>query len=557
MRFAESSKGFIQSIIKNSPQNEKELLRAKKLFARTCSDGVLANIDLLHAYRKLVEEGEIDKNPSLEKLLRRRHVRSQSGVSVVSILTKPYPCRGGCVYCPTEIKEGKLSMPKSYLSNEPAAMRAALNHFDPFLQVQNRLSSLIVTGHAPSKVEIIVIGGTFSFLPRRYATRFLAKTYTALNTEISMDDIKTVGKKGLFRVIAFSQKPEQKDSLQTAMNHNETAAHRCVGLTLETRPDTITPDEIRYFRRLGCTRVEMGVQTLDDVIQKKTQRGHTTKDVVLATRLLKDVGIKIAYHLMPNLPGSTPKKDIQQAQQVFADSRFRPDLIKFYPCIVTEEAELAQWWRKGLYTPYDEKTLSKILLESKKAVPKYCRITRLIRDIPAESILAGSKVSNLRQILAEQIKKEQWKCQCIRCREIRDEEYEKKNVQLCRFNYDASEGKEVFLSFEETKKDKLLALLRLRLPSSVLKGERHFIRALQGAAIIREVHTYGEQVDIGSSEGEVQHRGFGRKMLEEAERIAIKEWNLKKIAVIAGVGVRKYYEKFGYKEEGTYMVKRV
>lgn len=547
---------FVLSLLLDLPEGEKEMWQRKKSFAGAQKCRMLTNIELLDSYRTLLTTGKIEHSEAAEKLLRRRGVRSESGVSVITLLTKPYPCPGKCVYCPTEYREGKMLMPKSYLSNEPAAMRALLNQFDPYFQVRNRLASLVATGHHPSKVELIVIGGTFSFLPQRYATNYLRQMYGALNESIANETIDTGTEKGLFRVVHRKQKPKF-GSLAEEIEKNETAPHRCVGLTLETRPDYITENELKYFRKVGCTRVELGVQTLDDEISKLTKRGHMAADVAKATQLLKDAGFKVAFHLMPNLPGSTPEKDIAQAKEMFENEAYKPDLLKIYPCSVTKEAELYEWWRAGKFTPYDDETLAETLCEMKRFVPRYCRITRLIRDIPAESIMAGSTVTNLRQLLEKRLVEKGISCQCIRCREIREVEFIATDGALHRLDFDASGGKEVFLSFDDPVSDKLIALLRLRLPSQVVEKKRHFIRALQGAAIIREVHTYGEQSSVGSGKGKSQHLGFGARLIAEAERIAREEWKVKKLAVIAGVGVREYYRRLGYEENGTYMVKKL
>ena len=542
---------FIRRLSKNTNDDfftEKNFYKLKNEFSSEFTVSNLRNIDLIEAYRELISSGEIEKNTKLERLISRRKIRSESGVSVITCLTKPFACPGKCVYCPTE-----PNMPKSYLSNQPAAMRAVLNKFDPFNQVQNRLSSLMVTGHDPSKVEIIIIGGTWSFLPQDYQEEFIQDVYNGLNQKIDKNDIDKTG--NFFKVPTIEK--HENLSLEEALLKNETADHRCVGMTLETRPDFITVDEVKRFRKYGCTRVELGVQSLDDKVQEITKRGHNTETVRKATQLLRDAGFKIAYHLMPGLPGSNLEKDMKTVRDAFTDPDFLPDLVKFYPCMVTKFSELEEIWKAGNFTALTDEDLKPLLLEMKKLVPRYTRITRLIRDIPSESITAGCKTINLRQLIHNDMKKKNILCNCIRCREIKADEILEKNIEMKRLNYKANHGDEIFLTFDETEKDKLISLLRLRIPSQYFTKEKHFLEELEGCALIREIHTYGLHTIVGDSTGNSQHFGFGRKLLAEAERIAKDEYGMKKMAVIAGTGVREYYRKFGYELEGTYMVKNL
>ena len=539
---------LINTLKENKNLSEKEFAKLKNQFSKENGIPNVKNIDLIESYRNLVLQKKIKKNTVLEHLISRRKIRSLSGVSVITCLTKPFPCPGQCIYCPTE-----PNMPKSYLSNQPAAMRAVLNKFDAFNQVQNRLASLMVTGHEPSKVEIIIIGGTWSFLPKVYQNSYIKNIYNGLNQKIFKKNMRSYG--------AFVKIPKidqtENETLSIAMKKNETSVHRCVGLTLETRPDFITIEEIKRFRKFGCTRVEIGVQSLDDKVQEITKRGHNTETVINATKLLKDAGFKITYHLMPGLPGSTVKKDILALKKTFTNSDFLPDWIKIYPCTITKYSELATMYKEKKFSPYTEKELTPILIEMMKIIPRYCRVTRLLRDIPSESIVAGCKTINLRQIVEKEMKTKNIRCEDIRQREIKNDRVDIKNIELRRLNYKASGGDEIFLTYDEKTNDKLISLLRLRIPSQYFSKEKHFIHELEGCALIREVHTYGIHSSVGKNDSNAQHFGFGKKLIKEAERITLKEYKLNKVAVIAGVGVREYYKKFGYVLVGSYMVKEL
>ena len=538
---------LLREFIADIPKSPKSLEKQKLAFSARERVATISGRDLI----AVAQKKGIEIPPALEVLLRKRAVRTISGVSPIGILTKPYPCPGACVYCPTESR-----MPKSYLSSQPAAARALRNKFHPYQQVKNRLLALKESGHPTSKLEIIVMGGTWSFLPKRYQSWYIRQCFEAANS------FKTY-------------------SLVEAQKINEMADQRIIGLTLETRPDYINEEELVRMRKLGCTRVEMGVQTLDDQVQFITRRGHTRKEVIRATRLLKDFGFKICYHLMPGLPGSTPEKDLVWMREVVENPDFQPDFIKIYPCVVLDNSELKKWWEKGEFKAIEEKDLMKLLLQFKQHVPPWVRIMRLMRDIPASEVQSGVTLSNLRQVMRDQpqhsnfnqsleqnvknkdqkekLQIDSWPCKCIRCREIGFAVL-KGDIELCkpvlkRRDYSASEGMEVFLSFESEDEKMLYALLRLRKPSALWFSQ--FQSVLKDAALIREVHSYGHEISVGGAEGIGQHRGLGKRLIEEAERIAREEWGMKKITIIAGVGTREYYRKLGYKLRSTYMVKNL
>ncbi len=518
-----------------------------------------SNIKILNTYRQLVKDNKISPNANLKYLLKKQKTRTLSGIASVSVLTKPYPCPGNCIYCPSE-----KNMPKSYLSNEPAVMRAVLTYFDPQKQIQARLDSLHLTGHPTDKIELIVMGGSFNYLPRKYQEQFIARCFQACNRHKfslrsysgNKNSVQKV--KNILNSHPDFDLPADNIDLEQEKTANEKSAHRIVGLTLETRPDLISEKEIIWMRRLGCTRVELGVQNVDDKILRFNHRGHLVQEIILATRLLKDAGFKINYHLMPNLPGSNLAKDLKMFKTVFSDQNFQPDMIKIYPCVLTRDSELIKLYRSGKYQPYTDQELIKLLIEIKKITPAYIRIMRLGRDIPADDIIAGNKLSNIRQILQAEMKKDDSKCRCIRCREIKDHKYLPGNIKLRRFGYPASNGQEIFLSYEDEKNDKLLAFLRLRIPSRRDAKKTHFINVLSDCALIREVHSYGQLLKISEhTKNAAQHQGYGKKLIKAAEKIAKEEFSYKKMAVISGVGVRDYYLKLGYKLQDEYVVKEI
>jgi len=473
-----------------------------------------------------LKKQNLKPSEKIENLLRTRPIRSLSGIVNVSVLTKPYPCPGKCLYCPIE-----KGIPKSYLSGEPAVERAKRLNYDPYLQVKSRIEMLKAEGHPTDKIEMRIIGGTWSFYPKRYQNWFIKKCFDSCNEKEGKDLAKT-------------------------QKLNEKVKHRIIGLSIETRPDFIDEKEIKNLRKLGITKVELGVQTLDDKILKLNLRGHLVKEVVLATKILKNSGFKVSYQMMLNLPGSSPKKDIKIFRELFSAPNFKPDLLKIYPCALVKEAPLYKWYLKGKYKPYSQKTLINILKEIKKEIPHWVRIERITRDIPAPKIISGpTKISNLRQIIKKELEKEGKKCRCIRCREIKASYNPKEKVYLFREDYNASEGKEIFLSFEDKKRERLYSLLKLRVTEN---SSLPIFPVLKDSAIIREVHTYGQQIPVsGQYKISPQHKGLGKKLIKEAEKITKREFGLNKIAVISGVGVRDYWRKLDYKLKETYMIKEL
>lgn len=511
---------LLEQIVRTRPQTSTELRKLKTRVAAETRGRLIRNDALLVRYRDEVARGARTADAALERVLTLNGIRSQSGIATVTVITEPFACPGRCVYCPTEARA-----PKSYLTNEPAVMRALRNDYDPYRQTLARLEALRETGHPVDKIELIIKGGTWSYYPDLYQRTFIQRCFDAANGADS-------------------------PSLAEAQRRNETAASRMIGVTIETRPDYVTREELIRLRELGVTRVEIGVQSLEDDVLELIIRDHGTEAIRRATRLLKDAGFKVAYHLMPNLPGATPESDAETARLTFTDPAYQPDTLKLYPCVVIESAELHDWWQEGRYTPYDDDTLVELLIRIKQLVPPHVRIERVIRDIPSTSIRAGCLVTNLREEAQKRMAQRGLACRCIRCRQVRDDAGGA--FELIRRDYDASGGREVFLSFEDPGTDRLASLLRLRLPS----GDAPAFGALQGAALIRELHSYGRHLPLREhDENAVQHHGFGRRLMAEAERIASEEFGCARMAVIAGIGVREYYRRAGYEEQDTYMVK--
>lgn len=506
---------ILRDFTKISPKN---LNSFRKNWAQNYPD-TPKNSQILEVYRDLVASGDITKTAWLEKMLTTRKIRSLSGVTPFAVMTGPFTCPGQCTFCPLEV-----GMPRSYLSDEPAAQRALSVNFDPFLQVKNRLDQLEKTGHSVDKIELIVVGGTFSAYPDQYKREFFLGMYNAINNKVSKD-------------------------LQSAQQINEVGKKRIVGISIETRPDWIDEKEIRLLRELGVTRLQVGVQALDGKILKRVKRGHSIRPIGKATLMLKNAGFKVCYHFMPNLPGSNPKKDVAMAKKMYEDPRFKPDTVKIYPTQIIPKTILFRQWERGEFKTYDDETLKNVLTEIKLMTPRYCRIDRLVRDISKKWVADGTIKTNMRQTILSELAIKGIKCQCIRCREIKGEDYnEIPNLKI--MTIESVGGQEILLTFETN--DHLYSLLRLRLPN---KRQKMVFPELEKAAIIREIHTYGVVADIDtSSTDKTQHQGLGKKLIAKAEEIA-KENGFQKIAVISAIGTREYYKKWGYALEGTYMTK--
>src|SRR3989338_5160039 len=463
----------------------------------------------------------------------KKSVRTISGVTILSVMTKPLPCPGQCVYCPGGFDK-PIPTPKSYLPKSPTVLRAVRNNYDPKEQVEGRIQVLDLNGHLAEKCELIVMGGTFMASPQNYRIEFIKGIYDGLNGTVS-------------------------ETLEQAKKTNETTQHRCICLCIETRPDWCRPNQIAEMLGFGATRVEIGVQIPDDKNYELTKRGHTVQDVIESTKALKDAGFKIYYHYMCNLPGSDFENDIKMFEKLFSNPDFRPDGVKLYPCVVVEDTDLEQWMKEGKYTPYTDEQIVEILTRIKSMVPRYSRIQRVMRDLPAEYIVGGSKHCHQRDSAKTKMKELGLKCECIRCREVgygllKGKQVKEENIKLNRIDYEASGGKEIFLSLDDMENDLIIGLLRLRIPGKPLRPE-----ITPTSTIVRELHVFGVEAGIQNQTSwttTFQHKGFGKQLIAEAERIT-KEMGFDKVVVISGVGVREYYRKLGYHLEGEYMVKKV
>lgn len=472
---------------------------------------------------EVLELASDEERKKVVEKLRRRPSRSKSGVSIIAVMSSPQECpHGTCLYCPRD-----PDAPQSYVDNEPAVMRAQQNEFDAYDQTERRLEQLKLTGHKANKIDLIVMGGTFPARDPAYQKDFVKGCFDALNGEKS-------------------------ETLKEAQKRNEEAEHRCIGMTVETRPDYCGRDEIENMLDLGTTRVELGVQIPDDKIYKRVKRGHTVEDVARATRLLRNAGLKVTYHYMPNLPGSNPEQDLKYFRQLFSDERFRPDSLKIYPTLVIQNSELEELYRKGEYEPYSDEELMELLGKVKEEIPPWARVMRLQRDVPVQAIVAGCKKSNLRQLVQQKMDEKGRECRCIRCREIarQNKNPGEFDLELTERSYTASQGREIFLSYEDTTEDVIAALLRLRFPGQSWRDEID-----GGTAIVRELHVYGSEASF-NEDSDVQHSGLGRKLLRKAESLSRKNGK-DKIVIISGVGAREYYRKFGYEREGPYMSKKL
>ncbi len=506
--------GLIEKIMSGAIKSEGQLNSEKaRISSKVGSSKILRNSDIL----KYATQKEREKL----RILIKKPTRTLSGVAIVAVMARPGECPGKCIYCP----QGE-NAPKSYTGKEPAARRAKMFDYDPFVQVTKRLEQLNAVGHSTDKIELIVMGGTFLSYPKQEQTLFVKCCFDALNGVDSKN-------------------------LPEAQKINETAKSRCVGLTIETRPDFCKKEHVNDMLEFGTTRVELGVQTLSDKIYKKINRGHTVRDVVEATRFLKDAGIKVVYHMMPGL-FQNAKDDVFMFKKLFSNPDFRPDMLKIYPTLVVCGTGLFDLWRAGKYIPLENRPAAELVSKIKKSIPRYCRIMRVQRDIPADQIVAGVTAGNLREIAQEILKSKNLKCKCIRCREADRSNVKKdfNNLKIFIEKYPASKGTEYFISLEDDLQESLFGYVRLRVPFKPFRKE------LGGAtSIVRELKVFGTSVPLGEhNDSALQHRGIGKKLMRIAEDISRKK-KMKKIAVIAAVGTREYYRALGYVNDGIYMSK--
>lgn len=501
-------------IEKGKIKSKSDLLKRKKVLAHQFS------LKSLPSNSQLFNLIKDEKKERVRKIFQRKPSRTLSGVAIIAVMTSPYPCpHGRCIPCPG----GPPLTPQSYTGKEPASLRAERNKFDAYMQVRDRLRQLEIIGHPTDKIDLILMGGTFPARDILYQKEFVKKCYDALNNSIS-------------------------SSLEEAKRLNENAKRRCVGLTIETRPDWCRIWHIDLMLEMGATRVEIGAQILDDKVLEKIERGHTVFDIIRATRLAKDAGLKVCYHIMPGLPGSNLENDLNSFRKIFTDTNFKPDMIKIYPTLVVKNSKLYEEWMGGEYIPLREEEAVPLIAEMKKYVPEWVRIQRIERDIPSYMIEDGIKKSNLRQIVHDYMKENDMECRCIRCREVgRVKNRIKEDFEIRKREYVASYGREIFLSFEND--DAIVAYCRLRIPAKPYKEE------VENSAIVRELKVHGSMVEIGKRYDERwQHKGYGKILMEKAEEIS-SDFKKEKLLVLSGVGAKEYYRKLGYEDYSFYMKK--
>jgi elongator complex protein 3 len=494
--------------------------------------GYLTKAALVGSYNQMVAAGEIDPDRSLLERIRMKPMRTLSGVTTVTVLTKPYPCPGKCIFCPTDVR-----MPKSYLPDEPGAMRAVEHQFDPYEQVVARLRALDNLGHPTDKIELLILGGTWSSYRRDYQEWFVKRCFDAMNALTP-----TALPEGEGQVAA--------GEFEKVHTLNETAAHRNVGLVIETRPDEINPDELRWLRHLGVTKVQMGAQSFDDHILEINKRGHAVEATRKAVSLLRAAGFKIVLHWMPNLLGATPQSDRADFAKLW--NGFCPDEIKIYPNQLLINAELYEYWQRGEFQPYSTADLVNLIADIKPTIPRYCRVNRVIRDIPGNNVVEGNTRTSLRQDIQSEMKKRGTHCQCVRCREVRGKPVDSNSLRLDDLTYQAGAAEEHFISFV-TPDDGLAGFIRLSLPAK--DSPQTGMSDLDGAALIREVHVYGQSLSFGEEQtGAAQHLGLGTRLLEAAENVA-RAHGFSRMAVISAIGTRHYYLNRGFTRGEYYLVK--
>ncbi len=497
-------------------------------------------------------------------LLRTKPTRSASGVAVVAVMSSPAWCpHGKCVYCPGG---PDVNAPQSYTGFEPSTMRAMRHDYDPYRITRARLGQLERNGHATDKVDVVIQGGTFPARDAAYRDWFVAGIYAGLNAGASLEDEDSWDREEAWAVMTEAERDAR---LLALMQANESAPCRAIGLTIETKPDWCLEPHVDDMLRYGATRVEIGLQTLDEDTLRLTHRGHGLQESRDAMRIARDAGLKVCIHTMPGLPRppdlrTDPAMDLDEFRRLWGEEDWRPDMLKIYPTLVVMEGEtpLKKWWREGRYTPYDTAAARDLLVEMKAAVPEYCRIQRIDRDIPTTHVEAGIENSNIRQMV-QQVMEERGLpgCRCIRCREPGRRAGEGRpldpdRLRLVRREYPASGGMELFVTLEDPEADAVAAFLRLRRTGP--SPHRPELQHPQGTAIVRELKVFGTALALGEAPGDaggLQHRGLGARLLEEAESVAFSSWGVGRLLVIAGVGVREYYRRHGYQDLGAYVAR--
>lgn len=559
---------FHQELIQQLPSitTQEELTKAKLALSRKYHlKHMPTNIEMLcHLSPQQIQK--------YKKLFITKPTRTISGVAPLAIMTAPLSCpaQAKCTFCPGGPNSYYGDTPKSYPGGSPAHLRAERNNYDPYLQTFNRLEHYALLNQDFSKTELIIMGGTFTSYPLRYRHDFIIYALKAMNdfSEIFFTPTFDVMKFREFFELPANVKDgertkrihkkllqlKESSTLEKEQLRNETSNVRCAIFCIETRPDCSLPVHINDMLKLGCTRVEIGIQSLYDKVLEKVERGHDVQATRDATRRLRDAFLKVGYHTMVGLPETTREMDITMFKELFANPAYKPDALKIYPCLVFKGTKLYEQWKQGEFQPIDAHEAASRIIEMKRYVEPYCRIMRVQRDIPTYMVEAGVEKTNLRQEILELLQKKKIKCRCIRCREPKMMEVEWGNVKLQRYDYEASQGKEIFLSYDDVKQDKILGFVRLRLPYKPFRPE-----ITAATAGIREIHVYGAAIKVGEKAGKnIQHHGLGVKLMQEAERIAEEEWDCKKMIVIAGIGAREYFKKkLKYEQDGPYVSKKI
>jgi len=520
--FSKACREISQNLLQiTEPTKSNAKFEIKRICTKYSLDKIPKNYEILSTVNGKSYE-------KLQKILLKKPVKTASGVAVIALMPKPYACpHGRCTYCPGGIE---FNTPNSYTGKEPVTISSIKNGYDANIQITSKLNQLQIFGHDATKIELVIVGGTFLFMPKDYQKNFIKSCYDALNGFTS-------------------------SSLEIAIKNNQKAKNRNVGFTIETKPDYCKKEHVDLMLSYGVTRVEIGVQSLHERVYKIVNRGHDYNDVIDSFQISKDSGYKIVAHMMPGLPTMTPKDDIHDFKKLFNDSELKPDMLKIYPSLVLKNTALYDDFIAKKYTPYSDEEMLTVLTEVKKMVPKWVRIMRIQREITSSEILAGPKSGNLRLFIHKRLKDQGYSCKCIRCREAG---LSRKNIhpeflKLNRQEYDSSNGREIFISFDD-KDESIYGFLRLRKPSELA----HRNEITQNSCIVRELHVFGKSIKIGDHEEDgIQHSGLGRKLMNEAEKISKEDFDATKLLVISAVGTREYYKKLGYSLDGPYMSKQL
>jgi elongator complex protein 3 (tRNA carboxymethyluridine synthase) len=532
---------IIDEIIAGKIKTTKDLQKAK---LKVCRD---YKLEKFMSNSLILENATYGEKKKISNVIKRKPTRTLSGVAVVAVMCRPQQCpHGRCIYCP-ETKKA----PPSYTGEEPAALRARNFNFNPYQQVYNRLLQLESIGHPLDKVELIIMGGTFPSHFICYQEWFVTECLRAMvdygeKIQMKSNYLKT---QEIFKNYFL---------LEDIQKANENSKIRCVGITFETRPDFCKIQDVDRMLNMGVTRVELGVQTIYNFIYNRIHRGHGVSEVIESTRILRDSGLKLVMHLMPGLFADF-ERDMRIFNRLFTDSRFKPDMLKIYPTLVVKGTELYEIWKNGDFEPYSTDEAVNLIVEIKRLLPKWVRTMRIQRDIPSPLIEAGVKKSNLGELVYKRLNDLNINCKCIRCREVGHKAVNGitpclDNIKLLREEYVAGESEEIFISYEDVMEDILIGFLRLRIPSN--KSHRKEID--DNTAIVRELHVYGPMMTLGERKTLAwQHKGYGKDLIIEAEKVASEIYDKKEIFITSGVGARNYYKKLGYKRKGPYMAKNL